>query len=121
MALNWGGPLVAKKSGFALALEKRDIDEFNVVNALTLDANLNQVAEQATVAAPQRLWIASARGDWQLTPKDTATLSYAAKVNNSGNQGVGGLTLEDAGYSKPCGRVRSALHQYLCRECQSAA
>jgi hypothetical protein len=94
-----GGPLVAKKSGFALALEKRDIDEFSVVNALTLDANLNQVAEQVTVAAPQRLWIASARGDWQLTPKDTATLSYAAKVNNSGNQGVGGLTLEDAGYS----------------------
>ena len=33
-----GGPLVAKKSSFALALEKRDIDEFSVVNALTLDA-----------------------------------------------------------------------------------
>ena len=93
-----GGPLIAKKSGFALALEKRDIDEFAVVNAATLDANLNQVPEQDTVAAPQRLWIASARGDWQATEKNIATLSYSANVNNRGNQGVGGLTLEDAGY-----------------------
>lgn len=94
-----GGPLIAKKSGFALALEKRDIDEFNVVNALTLDANLNQVAEQATVAAPQRLWSGSARSDWQATEKDIATISYEANVDNRGNQGVGGLTLEQAGYS----------------------
>jgi hypothetical protein len=94
-----GGPLIAKKSGFALALEKRDIDEFNVVNAIELDADQNQVAEQAAVAAPQRLWIGSARSDWQVTQKDMATLSYAANVNSRGNQGVGGLTLEEAGYT----------------------
>jgi Carboxypeptidase regulatory-like domain/TonB dependent receptor len=93
------GPVVPKKSGFALTLEKRDIDEFNVVNAVTLDANDNQTPLQQTVSAPQRLWIASARNDWQLTPKDVATLSFAANVNNLGNQGVGGLTLTDAGYS----------------------
>ncbi len=68
--MNWGGPLVAKKSGFALALEKRDINEFNVVNAIVLDSNFNQVPEQATVSAPQRLWIASARSDWQASDKD---------------------------------------------------
>ena len=93
------GPVIPRKSGFALTLEKRDIDEFNVVNAVTLDANDNQMPLQQTVSAPQRLWIASARNDWQLTPKDVATLSFAANVNNLGNQGVGGLTLADAGYS----------------------
>jgi Carboxypeptidase regulatory-like domain len=99
------GPILSKKSGFALALEKRDIDEFNVVNAVTLDANDglgpngNGVPEQQTVSAPQRLWIASARGDWQLTPSNVASLSFSANVNNEGNQGVGGLTLADAGYS----------------------
>ena len=73
------GPIISKKSGFALALEKRDIDEFNVVNAVTLDAdgglgpNGNGVPDQQTVSAPQRLWIASARGDWQLTPNDIAS------------------------------------------------
>ncbi|WP_252263745.1 TonB-dependent receptor [Paracidobacterium acidisoli] len=99
------GPILSKKSGFALALEKRDIDEFNVVNAVTLDANNglgpngNGVPSQQTVSAPQRLWIASARGDWQVTPGDIANLSFSANVNNEGNQGVGGQTLADAGYS----------------------
>jgi hypothetical protein len=94
-----GGPVVAKKSGFALALEKRDIDEFNVVNATTMDTNGNPAPLQQTVAAPQRLWIASAREDWQVTPNDTAALSFSAHVNNLSNQGVGGLTLPEAGYS----------------------
>jgi len=93
------GPIISKKSGFSLALEKRDIDEFNVVNAITLDANHNQAPLHQTVDAPQRLWIASARGDWQMTPKDIATLSFSSNVNNLGNQGVGGLVLPEAGYS----------------------
>ena len=53
------GPIISRNSGFALALEKRDIDEFNVVDAVTLDANGNQTGSQQTIAAPQRLWIAS--------------------------------------------------------------
>jgi len=99
------GPITSKKSGFALALEKRDIDEFNVVNAVTLDAdgslgpNGNGIPYQQTVSAPERLWIASARGDWQLAPSDVASLSFSTNVNNEGNQGVGGQTLADAGYS----------------------
>jgi Carboxypeptidase regulatory-like domain len=93
------GPVVPKKIDFSLALEKRDIDEFNVVNAVTLNANGDQEPLQQTVAAPQRLWIASERNDWQISPKDTATLSFSANVNNLGNQGVGGLTLAEAGYS----------------------
>jgi hypothetical protein len=93
------GPVAPKKSDFALALEKRDIDEFNVVNAVTLDQNGGQSPLQQAVAAPQRLWIASVRNDWQMSPKDVATLSFAANVNNLGNQGVGGLTLAEAGYS----------------------
>ena len=99
------GPILSKKSGFALALEKRDIDEFNVVNAVTLDANgglgpnANGVPYQQTVSAPQRLWIGSARGDWQVTPSNAASLSFSANLNNQGNQGIGGQTLADAGYS----------------------
>jgi hypothetical protein len=93
------GPAFPRKIDFALALEKRNIEEFNVVRAVTLDADGNQTPLEETVPAPQRLWIASARGDWQISPKDVATLSLAANVNNLGNQGVGGLTLPEAGYS----------------------
>jgi hypothetical protein len=93
------GPVITKKSDFSLALERRDINEFNVVNAITLDGNGNQTPLHETVTAPQRLWIGSARGDWQVSSRDVATLSFATNVNNLGNQGVGGLTLPEAGYS----------------------
>lgn len=99
------GPILAKKSGFALALEKRDIDEFNVVNALQLGSNGNLgtvdngVPLLETVPASQRLWIASGRSDVQWGAKDLATISYAANVNNRTNQGVGGLITSEAGYS----------------------
>lgn len=93
------GPVVPKKVDFALALEKRDIDEFNVVNAVTLDAAGDAAHFLQTVPAPQRLWIASARENWQVTPNDVATVSFSVNVNNLGNQGVGGLVLPDAGYS----------------------
>jgi hypothetical protein len=97
------GPVIPKKVDFALALEKRDIDEFNVVNAVTLDAAGNAAPFLHTVAAPQRLWIASARENWQVTHNDVATVSFSANVSNLGNQGIGGLVLPDAGYSSLLG------------------
>jgi hypothetical protein len=93
------GPLISKRSGFSLALEKRNINEFNIVNAVTLDTNGSQTPLQQTVPAPERLWIGSARNDWQFTPNDVATLSYSANVNDLRNQGIGGLTAQSAGYS----------------------
>ena len=93
------GPLVRRRVDFSLGLEKRDVDEFNVVNAMTLGANGAATFFQQTEPAPQRLWIASAGGNWQVTPTDVATLSFSANVNNLGNQGVGGLVLQEAGYS----------------------
>jgi hypothetical protein len=92
------GPVTKTRSDFFIALEKRDINEFNIVNAITLDANANQAAFHQTVSAPQRLWIASARADWQATPTDVFTASFAANTNNLGNQGIGGLVLPSAGY-----------------------
>jgi hypothetical protein len=93
------GPIIRQKSGYSLALERREIDEFSIVNATTLNADETPAPFQQTISAPQRLWIASGRGDWQVTPKDTATLSYSANVNNLANQGVGGLALAESGYS----------------------
>lgn len=93
------GPIVSKKIDFLLALEKRDIDEFNVVNAVTIDSKGNQTPFHQTVGVPQRLWIGSVRTDWQLNSKDVATLSFSANSNSLGNQGVGGLVLQEAGYS----------------------
>ncbi|MGC2398841.1 MAG: carboxypeptidase-like regulatory domain-containing protein, partial [Acidobacteriaceae bacterium] len=79
---DFSGPMVRKKNGFSLALEKRDINEFNVVNAVSLDAENQPAPLQQTIPAQQRLWIASARGDWQVTPNDVASASLSATVNS---------------------------------------
>ncbi len=97
------GPITKTKSDFFLALEKRDIDEFNVVNAITLDSSGDQTPLHQSVAAPQRLWIASARADFQATKSDMFTLSFSANTNNLANQGMGGLVLDDAGYDSTVG------------------
>lgn len=93
------GPIRGKNNDFFIALEKRNIHEFNVVDAVTLDGNDEPAPFQQVVAAPQSLWVGSARGDWQITPKDAATLSFSVNVNSLGNQGIGGLTLAESGFN----------------------
>ena len=92
------GPITRKGSDFTLDLEHRSIDNFGVVNAITLDSSGNQVKTGANVATPQRLWIGMARMDWQLGPKNTFIASYSANVNHLQNVGVGGTSLAETGY-----------------------
>jgi hypothetical protein len=94
-----GGPITQKKSDVFFALEKRDINEFNVVDAMTLNSDGDPAPLQQSVPALQRLWIGSTRADWQIKANDLATVSFASNVNNLGNQGVGGLVLDEAGYN----------------------
>ena len=95
----FSGPIVPNKSGFELALEKRDINEFNVVNAMTLDSAFTPVAFRQSLAAPQRLWTASARTDLQTSATDVANLSFSASRSSIGNAGAGGLNLAQTGYT----------------------
>ena len=92
------GPIKARKSDFALALEHRQIDQFAVINAVTLDGGGNSVATIANVAAPQSLWSGSARVGWLVNAKNNATATYTADVNQLSNVGVGGAVLQEAGY-----------------------
>ena len=94
------GPVIGRNSDFFLALEERDIDEFNVIDAETLDSEDDPAPLQQTVSAPQRMWIGSARGDWQITPRDSATVSFSSSINHLGNQGVGGLNLATSGFDR---------------------
>jgi hypothetical protein len=94
-----GGPIRKQKSDFFLALERRDIDEFNVVNAVVLNSQGDQVPLSQSISAPQRLWIGSVRTDWQLNPKNMLAATYSANVNDSNNVGSGGLVLAEAGYN----------------------
>ncbi|WP_263408117.1 TonB-dependent receptor [Terriglobus tenax] len=92
------GPFFSKKRDFTLSLEKRDIDDFAVVNAVTLDSNGNQQVTNQNVPTPQRLWMANARLGMMLNPKNNFTVSYTANVNSLANLAVGGTSLPEAGY-----------------------
>ena len=92
------GP-IRKGADFSADLEHRSIDDFGVVNAVTLDSNGNAVNTVANVPTPQRLWVGEARVDWQLGAKNTFIATYSANVNGLQNVGVGGTTLAEAGYN----------------------
>ncbi|MCU1321804.1 MAG: hypothetical protein JWM43_1453 [Acidobacteriaceae bacterium] len=93
------GTLVPNKGDFSMALEKRNIDEFKVVNAQILQPDFTIAPFRQTVPTPQRLWMGSLRSGWQLGKSDTLTATFAANVNSLGNQGVSALVLPEAGYS----------------------
>jgi hypothetical protein len=93
------GPITQKKSDVFFTLEKRDINEFSVVDAVTLNSDGVPAPLQQSIPAPQRLWIGSARADWQIKANDLATVSFSSNVNSLGNQGAGGLVLTEAGYN----------------------
>ena len=99
MECEFGGPIRKQKSDFFLALERRDIHEFNVVNAVVLDNEGDETPFSENVSAPQQLWIGSVRTDWQLTPRNMLAATYSANVNDSDNVGSGGLVLPEAGYN----------------------
>jgi hypothetical protein len=92
------GPVRKEGSNFSLALEHRSIDEFAVVNAVTLDSDGDQTSTISNVPTPQELWIGSARVDAQLGQRNIAFVSYSANVDHLSNVGVGGTTLLDSGY-----------------------
>ncbi len=102
------GPVRKTGSDFAMTLEHRSIDNFAVVNAVTLDSNGNQVNTIANVPTPQRLWVGTARMDWQLGPKNTFIASYNENVNHLTNLGVGGAALAETGYD-------SARYEHMFR------
>jgi hypothetical protein len=93
------GPIQRRKSDFALDLEKRDIDSFATVNAFVLNSQNDVENLIENVPNPQRLWIASARTDWQLNAANTLAVAYEGNVSSLSNQGVGGQALPESGYN----------------------
>ncbi len=93
------GPIRKQGSDFALTLEHRSIDNYGVVNAVTLDPDGNPVNTTANVPTPQRLWVGQARVDWQLGAKNTFITSFDTNVNSLQNVGVGGTSLAETGYA----------------------
>ncbi len=93
------GPVRKKGSDFALDTEHRAIDNYAVVNAVTLNAAGSEVTSIANVATPQSLWEGEARLDWQLGSRNNFVATFSSNVNGLQNLGVGGTMLAETGYN----------------------
>jgi hypothetical protein len=92
------GPVRTTGSDFALTLEHRSIDNFAAVDAITGISAQGYTTTYVNAPTPQRLWLGTARLDWQLGAKNTFITTYSANVNHLRNVGVGGLALVESGY-----------------------
>jgi hypothetical protein len=102
------GPIRKVGSDFTVSLEHRSIDDFAVVNAVTVDAAGDESSLVQNVATPQRLWVGTARVDWQLGAKNTFIATFNASVNHLQNVGVGGTSLAETGYNSE--QTNNTLH-----------
>ncbi len=96
------GP-VGKNSSFFLTAQRSDLSTNAVVNAVTLDDNLNQVTVSQAIANPTVSQTFSGRFDRQFGAKDTFTSRYTFSEITQPNLGIGLLVL-------PTQASSSAIH-----------
>ncbi|MES1258674.1 MAG: carboxypeptidase regulatory-like domain-containing protein, partial [Acidobacteriota bacterium] len=96
---NVGGPM-SKNSSFFADVDKRDIDNGGIINAITLDPATLAVVNpySQTFSNPLRRLRFSSRADYQLNQSNTLIFRYTLNRDEIGNAGVGNFNLATQGY-----------------------
>jgi len=81
---------LSKKGSFFFDLERRDIQDDAIVNATTLDSNLNPVNYQQAFPVPNTRTAFTPRIDYQLNTNNTLSLRYNYMRSSEENAGIGG-------------------------------
>lgn len=96
---NLGGPLVQKKASYFIDVERRVIDDNELVKATVLDANLNPVDLGFSALVPRQNITFSPRIDYQINASNTLIARYSYTHSSIENNGVGGFSLPERGYN----------------------
>ncbi len=110
---NVSGPL-GKRGSFFVDVDRRQIDDNGIVNAIIPSANLlTGQSYQSFYPTPQRRTTVSPRVDYQLTASNTLSLRYSYLANDQLLTGIGqynvpsltigNVTLPSAGYTSSAG------------------
>ena len=89
------GGAINKKTSFFLNIERRNIEDLNIVNATVLDPNFNIVPFSEALPNPQSRTNIGPRIDFQLTPTNTLTARYQYWRDQETANGSGGFSLAE--------------------------
>jgi len=96
---NLGGSL-GKKASFFTNIERRNLNELNVIDAPFVDPTTFQITQFTdTVPNPRTRTNVSQRFDYLVTPGNTLTTRYQYWRNNESGNGVGAFSLPSLGYN----------------------
>jgi len=96
---NIGGSL-GKKASFFTNIERRNLNELNVVNTPYVDPTTFQLTEfTEAVPNPRTRTNFSQRFDYQITPGNTLTARYQYWRNNESSDGIGTFNLPTVGFN----------------------
>jgi hypothetical protein len=95
---NLGGP-INKKASFFFDVQRRNISEVAVVNAVVLDPNLNPLVFNQSFPNPRTRTNLGPRIDYQLSPNNTLTARYQYFRDTQDNAGIGQFALASTGYN----------------------
>jgi hypothetical protein len=95
---NVGGPL-GKAASFFFNAERRNINDLGIINATTLDENLNPVQTVESIPNPRHRVNISPRLDYAVTKNNTLTARYQYFHDTQENDGIGQFNLASQGYN----------------------
>lgn len=96
--MDLGGPLVANKASFFLDVERRDVDDNDLINATVLNPGLIAEPFSLAVLTPQRRTELSPRLDIQLGTRHTLTMRYRYEDSARPMSGIGEYSLLSRAY-----------------------
>jgi len=92
------GPL-SKKASFFFDVQRRQIDDSNIVNATVLNSNNQFTPFMQAIPNPRTRTNLGPRFDYQISKKNTLTIRYQYFQNNETNDGVGEFSLPSQAYN----------------------
>jgi hypothetical protein len=94
-----GGP-INKKSSFFFSAERRDVNDSNIIDAVTVDpSTLAATPFTQAIENPRARTTLNPRADFQLSPNNTLTVRYEYYRESETNDGIGQFALPSQAYN----------------------
>ncbi len=93
------GTLVKNKASYFVDVERREINDNELVTATVLDSNFNAVTIGDAALTPRRYITINPRIDYAINSFNTLVARYTYSHSNLDNNGVGGFSLPERAYN----------------------